>query len=89
VFIEGDVRGALVQARYVKETVSLLLNPRIQEAIREPMMEWARERFDWERFVDQWDGWLHHDAVWKDEVARGRASFIGRRVTSIDSEVLA
>lgn len=28
---------------------------------REEMMEWALDRFDWERVVDQWENWIKED----------------------------
>ncbi len=29
--------------------------------IRDELMSWARKRYDWERVIDQWDGWLKPD----------------------------
>jgi glycosyltransferase involved in cell wall biosynthesis len=62
VFIEGDVRTDAVRARYVHAVAELLLNPHLAEQHRAPMMPWARRRFDWENFVDQWHGWANRDA---------------------------
>lgn len=73
VFIEGDVRSEAVRARYVHATAELLLNPQIAENHRAAMMPWARDRFKWERFVDQWQEWAQLDA---DERRRPRFSVI-------------
>jgi glycosyltransferase involved in cell wall biosynthesis len=56
VFIEGDVKSDLIQCRYVLELIRLA-QPGVQEEIREDMMPWARQRFDWELIVDQWQDW--------------------------------
>lgn len=53
--IEGNVSGdKLVQARYVAEIIRAVRDPKIQDQ-REPMMRWARQYFNWERWVDQWE----------------------------------
>lgn len=52
-------RDMLTQCRYVGETVKLANELEWQEAIREPMMREARKRFDWERWVNQWSGWIN------------------------------
>lgn len=61
VFIEGDVRTDAIRARYVHAVAELLLNPHLQDEHRRPMMPWARDRFYWERFVDQWSMWAAAD----------------------------
>jgi glycosyltransferase involved in cell wall biosynthesis len=74
VFIEGDVRTDQIRARYVHAVAELLLNPQIQDQHRGEMMPWARERFDWERFVTQWDGWAATDTADQRSRARGRGN---------------
>jgi len=61
VFIEGDVRTEAIRARYVYAVAELLLNPQMQQEHRAEMMPWARDRFNWERFVDQWAMWAAGD----------------------------
>jgi predicted O-linked N-acetylglucosamine transferase (SPINDLY family) len=41
------------KSQFVRETVNLLLNPP-SETEREPMREWARHTFDWDRIADSW-----------------------------------
>ena len=57
VFIDGDVTNDLVRSRYVTEVVKLALDPDRQEEIRREMTPYARERFGWAKFVDQWEAW--------------------------------
>jgi len=42
------------KAEFVRETVKLLLNPP-SESAREPMREWARSTFDWNKIADLWN----------------------------------
>jgi glycosyltransferase involved in cell wall biosynthesis len=57
VLIPGDCwRDELVKARYVEELIQLAANP--PEAVRAPMMDYARHRFSWERVTDQFHGWF-------------------------------
>ncbi len=55
-FIQGDPqKDPFVRARYVGELIDLARNHEKQEKIRPGMMQYARERFDWERVVDQYE----------------------------------
>ena len=72
IFIEGDVRSDLIRSRYVTEVVSLALDPERQQDIRSDMMPYARERFGWERFVDQWEAWARMDIA--DPMPQGAAT---------------
>jgi hypothetical protein len=64
VFIQGDAStDPLTRARFAFEVAKLACDPEKQESIRHPMMHWARRHFDWERFVDQWEGWAMTDEV--------------------------
>lgn len=68
VFLQGDpVNDPLCRARYVGEILRLTRDVSLQESIRSEMMPYARQRFDWERVVDQWEGWAQED----DERDRG------------------
>lgn len=58
VMVEGTPNDPLVKARYVEALVSVAGNADAQERIRGPMMQWAREHFSWERWVDQWEEWM-------------------------------
>lgn len=53
-------RDMLTQCRYIGEVVKVANEVEWQNKIREPMMREARKRFDWERFVDQWQKWIHY-----------------------------
>lgn len=54
--LEGNVYSdELLQARYVAEIIRLTRNLKMAEAIREPMMRWARMYHNWEHWVDQWE----------------------------------
>lgn len=55
--VEGDAADKLTQARFAGEIVRLISNPELQDKIRSSMMPWARDRFDWENFVSQWELW--------------------------------
>lgn len=57
VFIDGDVRHSLIQARYSLELVKLALDAERQETIRREMMPWALNEFHWDKWVDQWEEW--------------------------------
>ena len=52
--VEGLSNDPLTIARAASEIVRLALTPGLQEKIREEMMPWARDRFNWERFTTQW-----------------------------------
>jgi len=59
-FIEGDCNSdLLVQARYAGAIVRLTTDPILQDKIRSIMMQDIRNYFNWERWVDQWEGWLY------------------------------
>lgn len=53
-WIDGSADDPLTLARFTGEILRWA-NPEMQATIRPDMMAWARERFDWERFVDQWE----------------------------------
>lgn len=56
IFLPGDVANEpLVQASYVGEIIRLTRQPELQEQIRSAMIPWARERFNWERVVDEYE----------------------------------
>jgi glycosyltransferase involved in cell wall biosynthesis len=62
VMVEGQPESdPLTLCRYVLELVRLIQDPERQEAIRQEMMPWALQTFDWERFVGQWEGWADLD----------------------------
>jgi FkbM family methyltransferase len=56
-FVPGDADDDLTKARFAAEIVRWALQPELQDRARGPMMREARERFDWEKFVDQWEAW--------------------------------
>lgn len=53
--IEGQSEDPLTQARFGEWIVKMTQNPNLQELIRPEMIQWARKRFTWEIFVDQWE----------------------------------
>lgn len=60
VFIEGDAwNDPLVQSKYAAEIVRLATQPELQEQIRKEMMRDIRYRFNWERYVDQWEALVY------------------------------
>jgi glycosyltransferase involved in cell wall biosynthesis/predicted SAM-dependent methyltransferase len=60
IFIQGDAYSdPLIQARYAAEIVRLASVPQIQNQIRVPMMKEARLKFNWERYVDQWEAYAY------------------------------
>jgi glycosyltransferase involved in cell wall biosynthesis len=61
VFIEGNAKDPLVQARYIHQTFQMMVQPELQEEIRLDMMPWALETFDWDIFARQWEGWARQD----------------------------
>jgi len=48
-----EITDPALRARFVQETVRLLLDPPSEEA-REPMRAWARSTFDWQRIAGLW-----------------------------------
>ncbi len=58
VLIDGDPNSSpITRARYINEVIALLLDKERQDEIRYEMMDWARDHFNWERFVSQWEAW--------------------------------
>lgn len=53
--VEGHSNEPLVIAKAAAEVVRLALMPELQEVIRKEMIPWARERFNWDNFVVQWE----------------------------------
>lgn len=54
VLLHGTADDPLVAARFANEIVRFA-DPALQAQIRPAMMAEARDRFDWERMVDQWE----------------------------------
>jgi glycosyltransferase involved in cell wall biosynthesis len=52
VLVAGDPRERLTKARYIDSLIRLVENPELCDSIRDEMMPWALEEFDWERSVD-------------------------------------
>lgn len=62
VFIQGNPdNDPLIRARYVAAVVAIASNSDLQDTIRKDMTRWARQRFDWERIVDQLESWILED----------------------------
>lgn len=58
-FLRGDPEFVpIIRARYVGEIIRYATSESLQNKIRPDMMAWAREKFDWEKVVDQWEGWM-------------------------------
>ena len=53
--IPGDIYDPETKEVFKHALIELLLDEKRQEAIRKPMMEWARETFAWSRVAKQWD----------------------------------
>lgn len=52
--IVGNPEDSLTYARFAAEIIRVTRNEDFWNQVRPNMMEWARKRFDWEVFVDQW-----------------------------------
>lgn len=52
--VSGNAEDPLTIAKAAGDLVKLMSLPAEQEKFRPPMMEYARERFNWERFTTQW-----------------------------------
>jgi len=59
IFIQGTPKDPFVRARYVGELVKLARDHKAQEKVRPGMMEYARQRFNWEQVVEQYEGFGH------------------------------
>lgn len=53
--IEGDANDSLTNSRFAHWIVKMTKHPELQELIRPEAIKYARERFNWERFVYQWE----------------------------------
>jgi hypothetical protein len=58
-FLHGDANEQLVQKRYVGEIARWTRNAELQAKCRAEMMPWARQKFTWERVVDQYEALAH------------------------------
>ena len=60
VFVEGDIEDKLTLARFTGEIISLCNSEKRRESILSgnAMKMDARVRFNWERYADQWEGWI-------------------------------
>lgn len=56
--IDGDAyRDPLTQARFAATVVQLVTSEENWDIVRRDLSQQVCARFDWERFVEQWDGW--------------------------------
>jgi glycosyltransferase involved in cell wall biosynthesis len=62
VLIKGNASDPLTQTRYVQTLLNLVSDPERCERLRGEMMPWARERFSWERVVDDYERMIYEDA---------------------------
>jgi glycosyltransferase involved in cell wall biosynthesis len=61
IFVYGDpYNDPLAQERFVGELHRLIREPGLQQQIRTEMIPYARKRFDWERTIDQLEGWFEN-----------------------------
>lgn len=58
IFIHGYPDDPITISRFANALVSVVNNPEQQEVLRKPMMTYARDRFDWEKIVTQFDSWI-------------------------------
>lgn len=64
IFLQGDpYNDPLTRARFVSAIYELCANPAKQDQIRAEMMPYARERFDWERMIDQYEAWMTEPVI--------------------------
>jgi glycosyltransferase involved in cell wall biosynthesis len=60
ILLEGDAyNDKFVKARYVAEIIRLASNPKQQDDIRKPMMQWSPAQFHWDIWVDEWESKLY------------------------------
>ncbi len=52
--VEGDIYDQETKDEYIKQLVSLLKDEKRQEKIRQEMMPWAQEHFQWKDIAKQW-----------------------------------
>ena len=52
-------KSDLVRCLWLEQLYEALENKNDRFAL----MKWARQRYDWERVIDQWEGWLKVDMV--------------------------
>lgn len=58
IFIEGDSNEPLTITRYVDAVVRIANDTNSQEIFRQEMMRRARQDFNWDNFVTQWETWM-------------------------------
>lgn len=60
ILIDGDAKDPLTKARFVGEIIRVARDPNLQRKLCEGMSTNAKVRFNWERFVDQWEAWMYN-----------------------------
>jgi hypothetical protein len=63
ILIEGDVKEELTISRFAGEIVRICKSAELRKQLTSKMSEAALIRFNWERYVDQWEGWIFQPNV--------------------------
>jgi FkbM family methyltransferase len=53
--VRGDIYDPETKEEYKKALISILKDTELQEKIRKPMMDWAKDYFAWSKVARQWD----------------------------------
>jgi glycosyltransferase involved in cell wall biosynthesis len=62
ILIEGDIKDKLTINKFVGEVIRVCNSEELRERILHKdgdMVEQAKVRFNWERYTDQWEGWMY------------------------------
>jgi glycosyltransferase involved in cell wall biosynthesis len=59
IFVEGDVKAKLTIAKFAAEIVRVCSSDKLCNDIKDTMKISAKVRFNWERYVDQWECWMY------------------------------
>jgi glycosyltransferase involved in cell wall biosynthesis len=60
ILIDGDVKDKLTLCRFVGEIIRICNSTKLQDKLKNGMSIEAKVRFNWERFVDQWESWFYN-----------------------------
>jgi glycosyltransferase involved in cell wall biosynthesis/hydrogenase maturation factor len=58
VFVNGDIEDKLTLNRFAGEIIRLCKDENLRNRITKDIKMDARVRFNWERYVDQWESWI-------------------------------
>jgi glycosyltransferase involved in cell wall biosynthesis len=59
ILIEGQAKDKLVMCRFIGEIVRVCRSVELRNKLTKNMATEAKFRFNWERYVDQWESWIY------------------------------